>query len=61
MYFTTSFLELRQLTLCAVAIVDQRDTDGMIVEDDESNGSNATPPSVRPSHARKARDDRNGL
>ncbi|KAF0892810.1 hypothetical protein E2562_017766, partial [Oryza meyeriana var. granulata] len=43
-----------------MAFVEQRDTDGIIVEDDESNGSNATPPSNRPSHARKARDEGNG-
>lgn len=43
-----------------MAFVEQRDTDAIVDEDDESNGSNATPPSNRPSHARKARDDGNG-
>ena len=44
-----------------MAFVEQRDTDGIIVEDDESNGSSATPLSNRPSHARKARVHGNGL
>jgi hypothetical protein len=47
--------------MCAVAFVEQRDTDAIVDEDDESNGSNATPPSNRPSHARKARDEGKGL
>jgi hypothetical protein len=42
-----------------VAYVEQHDTDD--IEDDESNGSIATPPSNRPSHARKKRDQQNGL
>jgi len=44
-----------------VAFVEQCDTDAIVDEDDESNGSNVTPPSNRPSHARKARDEGNGL
>jgi hypothetical protein len=55
------FSELKLLTLCAVAFVEQHDTDGITCEDDESNGSNATPPSNRPSHARKKREEGNGL
>jgi len=61
MLFSTNFFKTEPLTLCAVAFVEQRDTDAIVDEDDESNGSNATPPSNRPSHARKARDEENGL
>ena len=61
MLFSTNFFKIEPLTLCAVAFVEQRDTDAIVDEDDESNGSNATPPSNRPSHARKARDEGNGL
>jgi hypothetical protein len=44
-----------------VAIVEQRGTDDIIMEDDETNGSNVTQPSNRPSHARKAREKGIGL
>ena len=61
MLFSTIFFKTKPLTLCAVVFVEQRDTDAIVDEDDESNGSNVTPPSNRPSHARKARDEGNGL
>ena len=44
-----------------MAYVEQCDTDGIMIEDDESNGSNVTPPSNWPSHARKKREQGNGL
>jgi len=39
--------------------VEKRDTDGITSEVDESNGSNATPTSNWPSHARKKKEKRN--
>ena len=46
-----------------MAFVEQHDTEGIIIiiEDNESNGSNVIPPSNRPSHARKKREEGNGL
>jgi len=35
--------------------------DGIVNEEDESNGSRLTPPSNRPSHARRPRGQENGL
>lgn len=61
MYFTTKFLELKLLTLCAVTFLEQHETNDTINEDNENNGSNATQPSNRPSHARKAREEGNAL
>jgi len=43
-----------------MAYVEERNTDDITSEDDESNGSNATPPSNWPSHARKKKEKRNG-
>ncbi|XP_066358129.1 uncharacterized protein [Miscanthus floridulus] len=54
------FLRMKGDILEIMAFVKQRDTDAIVDEDDESNGSNATPPSNRPSHASKARDEGNG-
>jgi hypothetical protein len=50
-------------TLCVVAFVKPQDNNGIIIEADESNGSSMTPisNSNRPSHARKARKQENGL
>jgi len=44
-----------------VAFVEQTDNDDIVIEDDESNASNGTPPTNRPSHARKKKEDGNGI
>lgn len=42
-------------------IVEQRDSDGNIIQDEEIDESNVTIPPQRPSHARKKREEENGL
>jgi len=56
------FFLTKPFNLCAVAIVEQPNTtDRIVVEDDERNGSNVTPPVNRPSHARRPRVHGNGM
>ena len=61
MHFTTNYLELKLVTSCAVAYLEHHDTDDIVNEEDESNGTNATTSINRPTHARKATGDGNGL
>jgi len=39
-----------------VAYVEQGEADEISIEDEESNASNGTPPTNRPSHARKKKE-----
>jgi hypothetical protein len=44
-----------------VAYLEQPNIDGIINEEDESNGSSLAPPLNRPSHARRPRGQENSL
>jgi len=45
----------------AVAYVEQGEADDISIEDEESNASNGTPPTNRPSHARKKKEEGKGM
>jgi hypothetical protein len=44
-----------------VAYVEQGEDDDISIEDEESNASNGTPPTNRPSHARKKKEEGKGM